>query len=304
LRGRETLGLCTELLPLIDDFLLIVSLASRTRTACIGWEAIDSRCITSYYRGEFAFPTGDSEPSYHDGLVRGNDFRDFVTTVYGTFRTQPDRDPIRGAIHALVPGKRHSLERTFLSLFAALEMLLLDFRRRNGLEFIMSEEEWKVLKASCRKFIKEQTRATIDKCRRSLIYSKLDELNRVPLRVVLEAFCRQYRIELADLWPLFAEAKGKIGLTDIRNMIIHGEPLGDRYMDALWVATEHLKWTVERIVVGLLNWPAERTEVSPIFLRSVAQPMIELATVRGAFEVDRGRRTRESHGTVPGTFEG
>ena len=290
LKGKEAFELCEELLPKIDDFLLIVSLGSRTRTACVGWEAVGSRQITSYYRGELEFPTGDTEPSYRDGLVDVNDFREFVTTAYSTFRAQPERDPIRGAIHALVPGKGHALEHTFLSLFAALEMLLLDFRRRNSLELIMNEEDWGALKVSCRKFIKEQTRATIDAPRRSWMYAKLDELNRVPLRIVLDALCTQYHIELSDLWPLFVEGRREIGLADIRNMIIHGEPFVDRCLDAVMVATEHLKWTVERVLLGLLNWPAERTEISRNFLARVAYPMRKLAAAKQTLEGNRGKR--------------
>lgn len=290
LQARDSPELCTEILPKLDDFLLIVSLGSSTRTACLGWQAVDQARITRYYRGKLSFPTGAREPIYVDGLVSVGDFDDFAAKAYSAFLGLPDREPVRGAIYALVPGRTYTTERKFLSLFAALEMLLLDFRRRNSLEFVMSEEQWKTFKAACKEFLKEQTRATLDKDRRKLMYSKLDELNRVPLRAAFEELCRRHGIELGDLWPVFAETKDNVGLVDIRNMIIHGETLRDRHMDALWIATEHLRWTVERVVLALLKWPVERTEVSPDFLRRMAQPMIRLPAVRQTFESGWRRR--------------
>lgn len=45
-----------ELLYSIDDFLLLVSFATRFRTICLGWSGYDGRGDSKFYRGDYTFP--------------------------------------------------------------------------------------------------------------------------------------------------------------------------------------------------------------------------------------------------------
>lgn len=253
----------TKILPKIDDFLLVASLGSRTRTACIGWEAYDHTAITKYYRGNYTFPSGESEPSFDQGLVWQKDFNEFLTICYAEFIKHPNQRAIRDAIISVVPGRKKTLEESYLSMFAGLETLISDFRCRDNFEFVVDDRaDWDTIKKSIKKNIFNTIKEKLKKEQRAYIYCKLDELNRVPLQVVFENFCSRYGIDLSDLWPLFK--KGEIiGLSDIRNSLIHGAPFVGKYHNALWVAEESLRFMIERILVKILKWPLEKAEVSP-----------------------------------------
>jgi hypothetical protein len=255
-----------EILPQIDDFLIIASLGSRTRTACIGWQASDHQDLVVYYRGELVFPTGQSEPSFDQGLVWLKDFEEFLRICYPAFLRFSDRSAIREAIISVVPGRNKVLEESFLSMFAGLEALISAFRKEKELELVVSNPaEWEQTRKIIRKNIFKSIRKQLSKEQRSYIYGKLDELNRISLSTAFEKFCRHYHIDLSDLWPLF-KTRDIVGLSDIRNKLIHGDKLPDKFHDALWVAEENLRFMIERILIKILGFSVHRTEVSSDFL--------------------------------------
>lgn len=256
-----------HLLPDVDDFLLIASLGSRTRTACLGWEAFDGQSMATYYRGQFSFPTGKSEPSFDDGLVSLKDFRGFLECCYPVFLSYPNKDALRRAIRSVVPGRRRTSGESFLSMFAGLETLVLDFRRRENLEFALPPEKWIQLKSRLKQCVKESDDPRLDKEDRSLLYGKLPELNRVPLRIAFERFCSEFNIDLSDLWPVFTSGR-TVSLSDIRNRIIHGDPVPLELHHALWVAEENLRFVLERMLLCVLGWPVQKSEVDVDFLRT------------------------------------
>lgn len=256
-----------EILPQIDDFLIIVSLGSRTRTACIGWQASDHKDLVMYYRGEFTFPSGESEPSFDQGLVWLKDFEEFLRICYPAFLGFSDQSAIRKAIISVVPGRKKVLEESFLSLFAGLEALILAFRKKKKLELVVpAPEDWEPIRKIIKKNIFKSIKQQLSKEQRCYIYRKLDELNRISLSTAFEKFCEHYDIDLSDLWPLFRTGD-IVGLSDIRNKLIHGDKLSDEFHDALWVAEENLRFMVERILMKILGFPVDKTEVSPDFLK-------------------------------------
>ena len=80
-----------------------------------------------------------------------------------------------------------------------------------------------------------------------------------------QLFQAKYRIDLSDLWPLTEGAKG-ITLARLRNKVAHGEYLDPSQTQALLYARQHLRWTVERVVLTLLGWPIQSSNVSPASL--------------------------------------
>jgi hypothetical protein len=255
----------STILPIIDDFLLIASLAEGRRTACLGWTATDKHSHAIYHRGNFAFPDCNIEKRIHDGLPDRQREKEFVETCYANFLACENQMALRGAICAAVPMAEHTIEAEFLSRFAGLETLLLAFRRQESLEHILPAEDWRKLKKTLESSIKASTEPRLDSNQRSSLYSKLEELNRFSIREAFDIFCRNYRIFLSDLWPVFGD-KDAIGLVDIRNKLIHGDPFPGELVGALGLASIHLRITLERALVRVLGWDIGNTKVAPAYL--------------------------------------
>jgi hypothetical protein len=272
----DNASISVHLMPKVDDLLLIASLGSRTRTACVGWEAAETDRITHYYRRNISIPSGYKEPSFQDGLVSLRDFQEFLSVAHSTFVQLPNKQPIREAIVSVVPGRERRLEEDFLSAFAGLEELILDYRRREGLEYILDEQSFKQVRGHLKKAISKFDKLALTKDQRSWIYAKLAELNRVPLQVAFDEFCKVHSVELADLWPVFTAPRDGIGLSDIRNRMLHGQSLSVEAQREVSVATECLRWTVERMLLSLLRWPVDRSEIARASVKHHSTALREL----------------------------
>lgn len=255
------------ILQQIDDFLLIASLAARKRTACLGWVATDKHSHVTYYRGNYTFPDCIVQNSIHDRLANFSSSKEFIETCYANFRVYPNQLALRSAICAAVPFERLTIESEYLSRFAGLETLLLSFRRQEELEHILTPTNWGNLKSYLRKCIKESTEPRLESQQRDSIYRKLDELNRVSIREAFDVFCHKYEIVLLDLWPAFGD-KETVGLVEIRNKLIHGDPFPNEFVHSLVVANMHLQATLERALVRVLGWDIAKTSVDPANLAS------------------------------------
>lgn len=256
-----------SLLPVIDDFLLIASFASKQRTACLGWTASDKNSYATFYRGNYTFPQNDTEVSVDDGLIEIKHFEKFAGTCYSAFSKFENKLALRNALHSVVPSRSSTVETSFLSMFAGLETIVLDFRRREALEFVLSEKDWTALRRYLQKCIKCSADPKLERGERASIYSKLDELNRVSLKEAFDAFCIKYSVDFTDLWPVFGE-KEVVGLVDIRNKLIHGDPFPHDLFRALVIAKEHLMLILERVLVRVLQWDVAETKVNPDYLRT------------------------------------
>jgi len=259
-----------SILPDIDDLLIIASFAARQRTVCLGWNASDKNSFTTFYRGNYAFPHADSDSSVHNGVIDIKDFERFMQTCYLVFLQYENKLGLRNALHSIVPVKSGTMETSFLKMFAGLESLILDFKRKEALEFVLSDNnDWTALKNYLQNCIKNSTEPKLKSEQRASIYRKLDELNRVSLREAFDVFCSNYSIDLSDLWPIFGEKKNRIvGLADIRHKLIHGDPFPPDMIGALVVAKEHLICILERVISRVLQWNVAETKVTPIYLRN------------------------------------
>jgi hypothetical protein len=281
-RAADTRGIEGDALALLDDLLLVASLATRTRTACVGWVAADRLSVTRFYRGDISIPTGYALPSFDQGLLDLLHLAEFLQTAMDAVRARAHPQSIRSAIYVVVPSGPRTLEEDFVSLFHALEEIVLDFRRRVSFEHILNDTDWPALKSHLKDTIKKWNSGSIPKAERALIYEKLSELNRVPFRRAFEAYCNNLGVDLSDLWPVFDTVKNP-GLYDVRNKLVHGEALLPADHNGLWVATVHLRWTLERILLAELGWPIASSEVRPELLRQNALAMQTLSDARSKF---------------------
>lgn len=267
----------TDLLPDIDDFLLIASFAARQRTACLGWTASDKNSYTTFYRGNYAFPNTDRDQDIDQGLIDIRDFEVFIQVCYAEFLRYENKLALRNALYSILPSQSRTLETSFLKLFAGLETLILDFRRCDSVEFVVEKEEWYSLKKYLQRCIKKSTDPKLGTEQRSSLYRKLDELNRISLRESFDLFCKKYFVDLSDLWPVFGHDK-LVGLADIRNKLIHGDPLPNDMFRALIVAEEHLQYVLERVIARVLQWDLGKTKINPAYLKAHMTVMKDMAS--------------------------
>lgn len=251
----------------VDDFLTLVSFAERRRCVCLGWDASDSLAHVQYFRREMAIPDPHESNGLDLPLIEKKDFDEFIRTVYDSFIEIEQNDLIREALHALIPHASGTIESNFLSLCSALESAVLHFRRQNDLEYIFGSKskDWKKLKDDLKNFIESHELLERNDQSRKLICRKLEELKRIPFGTAFVKLINNHSIRLDDLWPV-SNRRGGACLSDIRNMLAHGEVFDPTQSKSLMVATEHLRWTVERILLTLLGWDISRSYVRPEFL--------------------------------------
>jgi len=266
----------------INEFLLLVSFAFRTRIVWTGFETIVEGKLYSYYRGNCSFPDGQSRDSLNDGVILYSDFKEFMDQAYIVFEKSEYKDSLRKAIFVLCPGNNQNIlvEENYLMLFAALESIVLIYRKLNNKEFILPEIECRKLSKAIRKIVKDQLD---DKIKRNSLYSKIPELNRVALRNVFNDFCKAYNIDLSSLWKVFEENDKKPGLSDIRNKLIHGDT--QEMFGFLSYAHQHLEYILERIICKLLNWSLDRTEINSSVLKRNVISVNKFSLIKEEVEV-------------------
>lgn len=248
----------------LDDFLLIVSFAERWRCACVGWDAADSRGRTRYFRRDISTPPPPEEHTLNNTLVDIADFEQFVRSAHARFTAELN-PLVRQALQYAIYREGRTLEHSFLTLYAALETLLLYFRHVHQLHRVLDPRAWDSVAKSLRSTLKTDPNLVRNKDARRLIYEKLPELNRVSFGTVFRRFCEEYKVDLRDLWPVLRGSSG-VSLSDIRNRLVHGEHFSPTQMVPLIVADQHLRWVVERMILRFLGWPIVRSKVNGDFL--------------------------------------
>lgn len=262
-----------EIIPSIDEILLIASIACRTRTVCVGWQASDNESISNFYRGFLSTPSGNQTRTLDRGLVSAADFETFITNSFQVFQNSHYKKAIESSIHAILGIENGTIESSFLTLYAALEELLFSFRKENEYEVIFDKSNWKEFKKGLMSWIKSHPEISIPKEKRCLIYDKLNELNRISASTAFKKMCCHLEIDLNDLWPVYGNSQ-KATLSSIRNALTHGSFPSEYAFPYLATALDHLQWTLERILLTLLDWPIDQSEVSSLFLNRMAATSI------------------------------
>jgi hypothetical protein len=189
------------------------------------------------------------------------DFADFLPAAYKAFVETIPNAALRRALDYVVPDTADSIESSYIKLYAAVETLVLFFRRREGLEFIFGDEsEWKTLNSDLRKWLKSHPTLKDKKEKRPFIYEKLTELTRYSFSAAFQKFCDHYKVDLSDLWPMVGGG-AEDSLSTIRNKLVHGEVYQQKHYHALMGAREHLRWSIYRMIFGVLRWPITRTKI-------------------------------------------
>jgi hypothetical protein len=229
-----------------DDLALVLSFAARRRVGVDGVEEETS--------------PGD-EASAADALIEPDGLGEFVRAAADALAASARKEVLRRALDFMTPVPGETFERAFLVLFSALESTL-TFARGGDEYEIIPGAEFAQLERELKGWLKRQPALAADAERRALVYEKTRELNRLPFARVCARFCERRGVELSDLWPLAGPLDGW-PLLEIRHRLVHGDPFAERPADALLCACAHLRWTAERMLLAVLGWPVERSNVSP-----------------------------------------
>ncbi len=194
-------------------------------------------------------------------LIDQADLEAFVETATGALGQTGLRDILQRAVNFSLRADGRDLESSFIVLFAALESVLTFFRRQDEWR-ILSSEDFARLERELKSWLKQHPLLSDEPGKRGLIYEKIRELNRFPFSYLFQNFCARYSLDLSDLWPLVGRREDW-PLMEIRHRLVHGDPFATRPHDAMLSAHTHLRWTVERMLLSVLDWPVARSRVSP-----------------------------------------
>jgi hypothetical protein len=275
-----------EQLHRIDDLLALVSFASRHRVACLSLSSrgYDGSWLRFYRRHISRPPTRKQER--HEAVIDLADFEDFLPVAHVGFIATGRHELIRHALYVSVPSRNQTVESRFATVFAAVESLVLWFRRQNDLEYAVGETEWTQLKGDLVAFIRQHELLSGDpvkKRRGGAVRANLNALRRISFNTAFGRFCSTFGVPTEDLWPMTTQ-RGDVGLVDIRNRVVHGSVFDHRQFSALATAAEHLDWLLERMLLRVLGWPLDRSNVSGERLRQIRLAFVDLPNARKAMQ--------------------
>lgn len=247
-----------------DNILLLSSFAARHLTVCLKWKAFDGRSDLIKYLRDRAIPNESERNKKGISPVIGfSQMKDFLKTAYTSFGNYTEVDALRRAMYFLILSERETIDGGFMILYSALEMLVLHFRRKEDLEFIIPKNKFeKHIRKSVKISIDESELPELTDEKKKMIKDKLPELNRVSFATAFKKLCEFYSVNLEDLWSVLNSDDG-ISLSQIRNKLVHSEHFEDKDYGAILCAKQHLKWTIERLILGILKWSVEKSEISP-----------------------------------------
>ena len=257
----------SEIRHSLEGCLLIASFAARQRTIAPTWHAADNMHLVKCYAGNISIPEQKPEPSINDVLIDPREFSAFFRRALKHYDTlaEPARVLLRDALYKALPSPSKTLETRYLSLFAALESTILWFRRSEGFEYTIPESgSWKAFSRDVKSLIKSHS-AIRDELRRHMMFDMVSGLRRIPLRHAFSAYCKRFRVDLSDLWPVFGHAGC---LNEIRNKLSHGDTYGRAAFEALVYAQANLEILVERMLLAAFRWPVGRSNVSQVHLKA------------------------------------
>lgn len=167
---------------------------------------------------------------------------------------QLDKDSVRLAIVALHPLTELSAQRDYLAMFAALEGLSKLHKDKMASEL---DAVWAGIQSSLSECINKQTSIGLDV--HDFLKNNLSALKQgKKLEVRMKEFLKSLNVYLDDLWPIFGDAKHP-SLYWTRNELAHGQHFNGGRFGTFLRAEEHLRLTLERIVLCVLGFDPSRS---------------------------------------------
>jgi hypothetical protein len=256
----------SKALEKLDDILLLASFAARKKSICLGWFSYDSKTfVTKYLRNRTIPKDLNRKNNRENWLIDLSHFPEFMKTSYKNFQKYSDVDAFRRTMNFILPNYEDIVDNNFVGLYSALEMIVLHFRRKKKMEFILPQNKFEKVRKQIKSVIENSTLVDSN-LKKAEMKKKLSELNRISFASAFDEFCKFYSVDLSDLWSVTSNNDG-ISLSQIRNKLVHGEHFSQKNYEGLTYAREHLRWTIERMVLAVLGWSVEKSNVSSGYLR-------------------------------------
>lgn len=275
-QGKTPVRVSEEIIKHLDDLLLFASVGSRWRTICLGWKIGQFPYSIKRYRHGLTLPKHltDSrrliEQDYDDALISPQHYHVFLRHCHKLFLAMPkdQQELMRQVMPSTVHAQGLDVQSGFITLYSALEMMVLYFRRKENLELLLPQNEWSVLESDLKKFLKQHSLLSGDsderKTRRKRAYEKVAEFNRIAFGTAFQEFCQSasHPVKHDDLWPV----SGEKSLSNLRNNLVHGVVEGRELTNPLADAKIHMQWLVERCITAVFNWPLDKSQLCPSML--------------------------------------
>ena len=260
----------------IDDLLMLISLANQKRYMCMGYVISDSNTRTTYYRFGVGLDSSGVKQHIFNELIKRSDWSEFVVSSYNRMCSLDNekRGLFRRAINCGIPNKNEVFESSYMSLYAGIESLVELFSKEHSASRkVLKNEQWVDFRKGYERLIGEVLKKPGDEtpqqktaAKSKALMDKLGSINCYPMGTAFELMRTEYNVNLEDLWPVYDTGKKKSDLSWIRNQLGHGRVIPHDKYHALIGAKEHLKWTLERLILGFIGWPVEKSNVSKKFL--------------------------------------
>jgi len=230
---------------LADDLTLLVSLLSRRWVEWFRYQLATSESIVTYVRT--TRPCSSDSLHWDDGLVEHHKSRDFFKVGLRNLREfrRKGFNLFMPIVYFVSANQKKYLEEQFTTLFLSLERIKDMFAREEGIQENLPEEDFKKLKSGVSAVIKEDVQSSKA---RNMIRRKTRELNRPPLRYVLDVLFSRYDVVWKDIYPKGSD----LTIIDTRNDLFHSSK--DLDIDNLVRERDRLQALLERILLHMLGW--------------------------------------------------
>ncbi|MHA1757142.1 MAG: hypothetical protein ACTSVV_10255 [Promethearchaeota archaeon] len=253
-----------EAKELVEDYLYLISFISRK---WVRWNQYTSFVTTNdkkeiiakqeYFQKGY-YPEEDKE-RIENFIIEPENLSNFLEISYPIYKNK--KDYLKSILAYYITSQEEKLmESAFLMLCITIEALIYQYSEHEGASFIMNKNQFKKLSRLLKQVISEFSRKeNIDK---ELIFNKLPELKRRPIRSSLKLLIEKYNIYIKDLYP---DAKKEFKFLELRNKLLHQGKISNYY--ELFKEKMKLQYLVERIILRMLGWGREKGSTSdfPIF---------------------------------------
>ena len=240
----------------LEDAITLLSLLTANRTQISRVSEQLGRTQTVKFCPRFGFPEEPSDGPFDRGLVKLQYLEECFSSAWLRWTETTQKQYLRAAVFAFLPGGSQVVTLSFLRMFAAVEGLLKAFGP--SLDGAASSTTQNALANDLRLLREDLVAKNIAVEQMESLDTAIKIFSRPSMREKFNQFCKFWQIPTDDLWPMF---ESKSGLYEIRIRLIYGGEVSEEFEDTLWIANRHLMFVLLRIVCRVLGLSLENTHV-------------------------------------------
>ena len=240
----------------LDDAITLLSLLTANRTQISRVSEWVGHTQTETFRPRFSFPEEPSDGPFDRGVVKLQYLEECFNNAWLRWTETTQKQYLRAAVFAFLPGSAQVVTLSFLRMFAAIEGLLkafgppLDGGASNATQNAIADDLRLLREVLVAKNIALEKLESVD--------IAIKRFSRPTMREKFNQLCKYWQVPTDDLWPMF---ESKSGLYEIRSRLIHGGEVPVEFGESLWIATQHLMFVLLRIVCRVLGLSLGNTHI-------------------------------------------